>query len=53
MLFLQYKVVSKIGPGKSPKQRVRDNDFMVGYSRIIVESSFYWRKHFRDFPLKS
>ena len=23
------------------------------YPRIIVESSFYWRKHFRDFPLKS
>ena len=20
------------------------------YPRILVESSFYWRKHFRDFP---
>ena len=23
------------------------------YPRIILESSFYWRKHFREFPLKS
>ena len=23
------------------------------YPRIIVESSFYWRKHFREFPVKS
>ena len=23
------------------------------YPRIIVESSFYWRKHFREFPMKS
>ena len=23
------------------------------YRRIILESSFYWRKHFREFPLKS
>ena len=26
---------------------------IVGYRRIMVESSFYWRKHFRDFPRKS
>ena len=26
---------------------------IVGYGRIILESSFYWRKHFREFPLKS
>ena len=26
---------------------------IVGYPRIMVESSFYWRKHFRDFPSKS
>ena len=30
-----------------------DDDFVVGYPRIMVESSFYWRKHFRDFPRKS
>ena len=23
------------------------------YPRIILESSFYWRKHFREFPMKS
>ena len=23
------------------------------HGRIMVESSFYWRKHFREFPLKS
>ena len=23
------------------------------YPRIMVESSFYWRKHFREFPMKS
>ena len=23
------------------------------YLRILLESSFYWRKHFREFPLKS
>ena len=55
--ILQYKIVSKIGPGGSPKRRVRDDDFMVGscsdYPRIMVESSFYWRKHFREFVLKS
>ena len=55
--ILQYKIVSKIGPGRSPKRRVRDDNFMVGlssdYPRIILESSFYRRKHFREFPLKS
>ena len=55
--ILQYKIISKIGPGRSPKRRVRDDDFIFGscldYGRIIVESSFYWRKHFREFPLKS
>ena len=34
--ILQYKIVSKIGPGRSPKRRVRDDDFIVGYRRIIV-----------------
>ena len=62
--ILQYKIVSKMGSGRSPKRRVRDDDFIVGYRRIIVglssdyrrimvESSFYWRKHFREFPMKS
>ena len=51
--ILQYKIVSKIGPGRSPKRRVQDDDFIVGYRRIILESSFYWRRQFREFPLKS
>ena len=50
--ILQYKIVSKMGSGRSPKRRVRDDDFIVGYGRIIIESSLYWR-HFREFPLKS
>ena len=53
--ILQYKIVSKMGRVRSPKRRVRDDDFIVGYRRIssdivglssdILESSFYWRKH--------
>ena len=34
--ILQYKIVSKIGSGRSPKRRVRDDDFMVGLSLIIL-----------------
>ena len=37
--ILQYKIVSKIGPGRSPKRGVRDDDFIVGlssdYGRIV------------------
>ena len=33
---------------RSPKGRVRDDDFIFGYVRI-VESSLYWRKQFRYF----
>ena len=37
--IFQYKIVSKIGPGRSPKRRVRDDDFMLGlssdYPRIV------------------
>ena len=61
--ILQQKSVSKMGSGRSPKRRVRDDDFIRRYPRIssdivglssdILESSFYWRKHFREFPLKS
>ena len=57
--ILQYKIVSKMGRVRSPKRRVRDDDFILGlssdYPRIILryprissdilESSFYWRKH--------
>ena len=47
------KCVSKMGRVRSPKRRVRDDDFIVGYRRIILESSFFWRRHFKEFPLKS
>ena len=30
--ILQYKIVSKLGRGRSPKRRVRDDDFIVGLS---------------------
>ena len=55
--ILQYKIVSKMGRVRSPKRRVRDDNFMLGlcsdYARIIVESSLYGRKHFRHFYLRS
>ena len=38
--ILQYKIVSKMGRVRSPKRRVRDDDFIVGYRRI---SSDYGR----------
>ena len=38
--ILQYKIVSKMGRGRSLKRRVRDDDFIVGYRRI---SSDYGR----------
>ena len=34
--ILQYKIVSKMGRVRSPKRRVRDDDFIVGCFRIIV-----------------
>ena len=37
--ILQYKIVSKMGRVRSPKRRVRDDDFIVGCGRIIVELS--------------
>ena len=43
--ILQYKIVSKMGRVRSPKRRVRDDDFILGLSSDILESSFYWRKH--------
>ena len=43
--ILQYKIVSKMGRVRSPKRRVRDDDFILGLSSDILESSFYGRKH--------
>ena len=34
--FLQYKIVSKMGRVRSPKRRVRDDDFIVGLCSDIV-----------------
>ena len=57
VVFFHTKCVSKTGRGRSPRRRVRDDDFILGlcsdYPRNVVESSFYWRKQFKDFALKS
>ena len=34
--ILPYKIVSKMGRVRSPKRRVRDDDFMLGLSSDIV-----------------
>ena len=34
--ILQYKIVSKMGRVRSPKRRVRDDDFILGYPQIIL-----------------
>ena len=60
--ILQYKIVSKMGRVRSPKRRVRDDDFIVGYRRIIVglssnrlsiggstSGSFRWNLELQDF----
>ena len=56
VVFFHTKCVSRMGRVRSPKRRVRDDDFLFGYLRImlgissnILESSFFWRKHFRQF----
>ena len=57
VVFFHTKCVSQMGRVRSPKRRVRDDDFILGlcsdYVRNVVESSFYWRKQFTEFPLKS
>ena len=60
--ILQYKIVSKMGRVRSPKRRVRDDDFIVGYRQIIVglssnrlsiggstSGSFRWNLELQDF----
>ena len=37
--ILQYKIVSKMGRVRSPKRRVRDDDFVVGCGRMWSELS--------------
>ena len=36
--IFQYKIVSKIGPGRSPKRRVRDDDVMFGLCSDYVRN---------------
>ena len=60
--ILQYKIVSKMGRVRSPKRRVRDDDFIVGlcsdYARISsnrlsiggsTSGSFRWNLELQDF----
>ena len=47
--ILQYKIVSKIGTGRSPKRRVRDDDFIVGSGRISSDLVGY-RRISSDYP---
>ena len=54
--ILQYKIVSKLGRVRSPKRRVRDDDFIVGCVRISSDYGrivFLLAEAFREFPLKS
>ena len=55
--FLNIKCVCKMRRVRSLKRRVRNDDFMLGLSsdhiRMVVESSLFRRKQFKDFPLKS
>ena len=44
--ILQYKIVSKMGSGRSPKRRVRDDDFIVGSGRIWSDLVGYRRIFF-------
>ena len=53
VVLFHTKYVSKMGRVRSPKRRVRDDDFIFGSVRIMLESGLYWRKQFRDFPLTS
>ena len=51
--ILQYKIVSKMGRVRSPKRRVRDDDFILGLSSDYPRIVFLLAEAFREFPLKS
>ena len=59
VVFFHTKCVSKMGRLRSPKRRVRDDDFIVDYRRIMFglcsecRRIVYWRKQFTEFLLKS
>ena len=52
LYFLSYKIVSKMGRVRSPKRRVRGDDFLFelswDYPRIVF-MSLCWRKQFKGF----
>ena len=47
--IFQYKIVAKIARGRSPKRRVRDDNFIVGYPRISSDILGY-RRMSSDYP---
>ena len=47
--ILQYKIVSKLGRVRSPKRRVRDDDFVVGLSSNYRRRSYRWNLELPDF----
>ena len=51
--ILQYKIVSKLGRVRSPKRRVRDDDFVVGLSSDYRRIVFLLAEAFRELALKS
>ena len=53
MLYFSIKSVYKMGPVRSPKRPVRDDDFMVGLSSVCLRIVSILAEAFRDFPLKS
>ena len=46
--ILQYKIVSKMGSGRSPKRRVRDDDFIVGLSSDCARIVFLLAEALQD-----
>ena len=58
VVFFHAKCVSKMGRVRWRKRRAQCEmtilcSDMFGYVRIMLESSLYWRKQFRGFPLTS
>ena len=51
--ILQYKIVPELGRVRSPKRRVRDDDFVFGLSSDYPRIVFLLAEAFREFPLKS
>ena len=52
-VFFHTKCVSKIGRVRPPRRGCEMTILSSDHARIILESSLYWRKQFREFPLQS